>query len=304
MRLGRVIHFDKRRLQCVAHIGVLVAWSCAVATGACAAGELARKLGTVKVKELTEISGIAASRQNPYVYWLHNDGDDGKIFAVRATGKLAGVIDCPVAVEDVEDVTIGPGPVDGVDYLYLGDVGDNRSSRREIQVLRFVEPKLSGDGAIDVDHVARIRLMYPDTPHDAEALLVDPVTRDLYVITKELSRARLYRAPASELRNGAVVTLKLAGTPNVSKISAAAISPDGSRIILRQDAAGWLWRRDAGENLAVALSRQPTRIPVRGDTQGANGEAVTFSPDGARYSTVSEGKMQAIYDFPMPGASD
>jgi hypothetical protein len=292
------------RLHCVVRIGILVTWACAGATVASAAGESARELGTIKIKGLNEISGIAASRQNPYVYWLHNDGDQGKLFAVRATGKLAGVIDCPVAVEDVEDVAIGPGPIDGVDYLYLGDIGDNNSSRREIQVLRFVEPKLSGDGKIEVDHVARFRLVYPDTPHDAEALLVDPLTRDLYVITKEPGRARLYRAPASKLRDGAAITLELAGTPNVSKVSAGAISPDGRRIILRQDTTGWLWQRDAGESFSEVLAKQPTQIPVRGDKQGPNGEAVTFSPDGRRYCTISEGKRQAIYDFPVPLVSE
>jgi hypothetical protein len=261
-------------------------------------------LGTVKVKSLNEISGMGASRQNPFVYWLHNDGDQGKLFAVRATGKLAGVLEIPVAVDDLEDVAIGPGPEDGVDYLYLGDIGDNDASRREIQVLRLVEPKLSGDAEIDVDHVERFRLVYPDAPHDAEALLVDPPTGDLYVITKERSRALLYVAPANELQNDVRIELKFVATLRVSEVSSAAISPDGSRIILRQDTAGWHWRRNSGESVAEALSRRPAPIPVRGDGQGSNGEAVTFSPDGQRYSTVSEGKKQPIYDFPLPRASE
>jgi hypothetical protein len=71
-----------------------------------AAAEPARKLGTVKVKQLDEISGIAASRQNPFVFWLHNDGDDGRLFAVRANGKLAGVIDMPTEVEDEVSFTV------------------------------------------------------------------------------------------------------------------------------------------------------------------------------------------------------
>lgn len=304
MRWRRAIRWDGRRLLRVAYAALLVAWAGAGATLAFAAGESARELGTVKVPGLNEISGIAASHQNPHVYWLHNDGKDGKVFAVRATGKLAGVIDCPVSVEDVEDVAIGPGPVEGLDYLYLGDIGDNKSKRHEIQVLRYVEPKLTGEREIEVDRVAQFRLVYPDGSHDAEALLVDPVSRDLYVMTKEPSQARLYMAPVSELPDGAAVTLKLAGTLKMSEVSAAAVSPDGSRIILRQDAAGWLWRRGAGESISEALSKQPTQIPVRGDKQGPNGEAVTFSPDGKRYCTVSEGKKQAIYDFPVPLVSE
>jgi hypothetical protein len=265
-----------------------------------AAAEPARKLGTVKVKQLDEISGIAASRQNPFVFWLHNDGDDGRLFAVRANGKSAGSIELPAKVVDVEDIAIGPGPTDGIDYIYLGDIGDNNASRREIKVLRFAEPKLSGKREISIDQMAKIRLVYPATPQDAEALLVDPLTRELYVITKERTRARFYRASADELQDGAVIVLKLAGTLPVGDVSSAAISPDGRRIIVRQENAGWLWGRDPNESLTAAFSTDRMSIPVLGAGQGPNGEAVTFSPDGSRYFTISEGKKQPIYGFPVP----
>lgn len=264
-----------------------------------------RELGRIKVKQLDEASGITASRQNAFVYWLHNDGDSGKVFAVRATGKLAAAIDCPIAVADLEDIAIGPGPVAGADYLYLGDVGDNKSNRREVQVVRFPEPILSSNSAPDVDvkSCERIRLEFPDGPHDCETLLVDPVMGDLFVVTKEPSRTRVYTAAAAELGDGVTIKLRLAGTLGVADVSAGAISPDGRWILLRQEAHGWLWPRGAGETIAEAMARPFRSVPVRGDRQGPNGEGITFSADGSSYVTVSEGKKPAICEFPLPAAT-
>jgi hypothetical protein len=204
-------------------------------------------------------------------------------------------------------VAIGPGPVAGVDYLYLGDIGDNDSRRREIRILRFAEPKVSGQPKIDVDQVVQIRLKYPDAPRDAEALFVDPTTRDLYVITKEPGRARLFMAPADELDKqdgGTPITLRLVHSLPLGDVSAAAISPDGSGIILRQEAAGWFWPRRTGMSVADALSDDPIHVAVRGDEQGPNGEAICFSADGRAYFTVSEGKKQPIYEFTVPPTGD
>lgn len=263
------------------------------------------ELGKVKVKQLNEISGIAASRQNPRVYWLHNDGDSGKVFAVRANGKLAATIDSPVPVEDVEDIAIGSGPAAGVDYLYLGDVGDNNQSRQSIQIVRFPEPDLAAGGNVDVapSSVERIQLEFPDGPHDAESLLVDPTTGNLFVVTKEPSRARMYEAPAAELKDGATIKLRPAGTLGIAEVSAGAISPDGKWILLRQEADGWLWPRGTGQSIAEATAGRSVAVPVRGNRQGPNGEAIAFSADGTSYVTVSEGKKQAICEFPLPSAA-
>ena len=41
---------------------------------------------------------------------------------------------------DWEDIAIGPGPVAGQSYLYVGDIGDNSTSRSHIDVYRVAEP--------------------------------------------------------------------------------------------------------------------------------------------------------------------
>jgi hypothetical protein len=170
--------------------------------------------------------------------------------------------------------------------------------------MRFPEPNLADRSADEVDAKSfeQIRLEFPDGPHDCETLLVDPTTGDLFVVTKEPGRARLYFAPAADLRDGVTVNLQPAGTLGIAEVSAGSISPDGKWILLRQEAAGWLWPRRAGQSVADALSGQFVTVPVRGDRQGPNGEGVTFSADGTTYVTVSEGKKQALCEFPLPSA--
>ena len=51
---------------------------------------VARAVGKIKVKTLNEISGVAASRQNPDVLWVHNDhkgGDSRVVFAVHTSSS-------------------------------------------------------------------------------------------------------------------------------------------------------------------------------------------------------------------------
>ena len=52
--------------------------------------------------------------------------------------ELGGVI-----FNDVEDIAIGPGPEEGVDYLYVSDTGNNDRDRIVMQVYRVREPDMS-----------------------------------------------------------------------------------------------------------------------------------------------------------------
>jgi len=267
--------------------------------------DVARELGKVKPKQLKELSGMAASRQNPDILWLHNDGNARLVFAVSTSGQLAALVSWPVEIEDFEDIAIGPGPKTGTDYLYLGDIGDNDSKRDEIRVVRFAEPQVSEarGGQIEVEAAEVFRLKYPDGAHNAEALIVDPSSGDLFIVTKDMRNARLFTCPASRLKDKASAALEFLGTLDIHDVSGGAIARDGSRIILRREDKGWLWNRSRGQSIAAALQTTPQEIAVRGSRQGRNGEAVAFSPNGQRYYTVSEGKNQVICSFQLPAVT-
>jgi len=265
-------------------------------------GKAGREVGRIELKKLSEISGVAASRKNADILWVHNDGSSQLVFAVHTSGKLAAVVGFPIEIEDFEDIAIGPGPDAGADYIYVGDIGDNDKRRHEIRIVRFAEPQLSeaGSSRIEIESAEEFRLTYPDGPHNAEALIVDPSSGDTFIVTKE-RKSKVYRCPGGRVKDRARIELEVLATLKIDYVSGGAVAHDGSHIILRREEIGWLWNRGRGQDVADALRVLPQEIPVRGRAQGSNGEAVSFSPDGRSYFTVSEGKQQAICEFSLPG---
>jgi hypothetical protein len=270
-----------------------------------AADDISHETGRVKLKALVEVSGIAASRQNPDILWMHNDGASKHIYAVKTTGKVVSQVVPDVTVEDLEDIAIGPGPGKGVDYIYLGDIGDNHLRRREIRVIRFAEPSFQGGFGQPPRAVGKaFRLAYPDGPHNAEALMVDPRNGDLVIATKERDVTRVYAAPAASLSGDRLTKLNLMATLEIGKVSAGDISRDGAWIALRREETGWLWNRASGESIQAALARTPRNIPVLGTKQAKNGESIAFDPDSHGYFTISEGRHGSIYYFALPTPSN
>jgi hypothetical protein len=304
MNVMTIDHVPRRqlfRLQSAIAILSACVIGCTRLSGPLFGEDAAREVRTVDVKELKEISGLAASRQNPGVVWVHDDGDIKSVYAVQTSGDLVVQLTLGKAATDCEDMAIGPGP-GGDDYLYLGDIGDNDEDRDTIRVLRLAEPVLSDDSPARVaaEGVETLSLVYPDGPHDAESLLVDPHSGDVLIVTKDKRSATLYRAPAASWTDDSPVALQRMASIPVESVSAGDVSRDGRWILLRREETGWLFERRTGEPLADALGREPKTVPVRGGTQKKNGEAVAFHPDGSGYYTISEGKRQPVCFFELP----
>jgi hypothetical protein len=113
--------------------------------------------------------------------------------------------------------------------------------------------------------------------------------------------SHLYRLPyppsTGELNRLELVTVLPAGL-----ITAADISPAGTKIIVRTMTKAYLWERDPNTSLAQALRRIPLRLPIQKELQG---EAIGFDPDGMGYYTIGEGRNPVIYYFlPQAGQKE
>jgi hypothetical protein len=260
-------------------------------------------LGSIEAKKLKEVSGAVAGRRNPGVLWVHNDGAQARLFALSTNGQVLATFKLQASVTDAEDIAVGPGPVPGVPSLYLGDIGDNKAERRSVRVYRFPEPRLErGQAADEVRLITDLELFgltYPDRPHDAEALWVDPLTGDLWLATKQKQRSRLYRAAAGELRPGATIRLAFVAETPFAEVSGGDVSANGAWLILRREDAAAMWHRAGDEDWAAAFARPPCAVPVVGPPREPNGESIAFAPDGTGYYTLSEGKREPIFFFPI-----
>jgi hypothetical protein len=266
-------------------------------------------LGTVDFGPLRQASGVALSPGNANVLWTHNDaGDAPRIFALDTQGRALGTYELSGSKLDYEDIAIGPGPMPGVSYVFVGDIGDNNEARASVSVSRLPEPAVflrqaANPPTLPVKGFVSITLIYPDGPHNAETLLVDPLTGDLFIATKEAGRSRIYSATKAQLDAANPITLELVGEVPFDLASGGAISPTGGEIILRQEDFAQLWLRPPGQTVAAALAGTPVSIPVIGRPTEPNGEAIGFDPSGGGYYTLSDSaNTQPLYYFARTSA--
>lgn len=251
--------------------------------------------GNINSSSLTEISGCAASRINDGIFWMHNDsGDRPRIFAISKTGVLKATYNLSGAsAADYEDIAVGPGPVSGQSYVYVGDIGDNGASRNTKQIYRLPEPKVGTSAT--TQSVEKFNFVYPDGPRDAETLMVD-ANGDVYVVSKRETAAngnRVYRFKAP-LVNGQTYTGVEVARIHTQWLTGGDIAADGSRILIRDGGQVYLWLRYDGETVGAALSRAPIKVPTVDEPQG---EAVCWDKTGTDYYTTSENLNQPLYYF-------
>jgi autotransporter-associated beta strand protein len=286
----------------------LFSWSYSFAAPSFTSGV---QVGAIENAAITEASGIAASRMNPNVLWTQEDsGNPAQIYAMTPAGTNLGTYTLSGAGNtDWEDIDVGPGPAAGTQYVYAGDIGDNFLLRSTIAVYRVPEPTVSDTQSpvtATLGGVSKFTLAYPDGAHDAESMFVDPLTRDIYIITKrDATYKYVYRAAYPQSTSG-TTTLSLAATlTNANALTAADMSPDGSQIIIRSYAtsSGLLYQRPSNGTVADAFATTPIAIPLVSEGVG---EAIGFDPQGRGYYTTSEGTLQPIYYFdrlPPPAAA-
>ncbi len=275
----------------------------------CASAARPRALGKIESAELDEISGIAASRRQPGVFFVHNDsGDVPRFFAVNEAGRTLAEIGLPVPrLVDVEDIAVAGGP-GGKSMVYLADIGDNGArtglgfARRVVTVYRAQEPDLTAKhpGKFALGKVDALNFSYPDHGHDAEVLLVDPVSGDLYIVTKESdgqsivfrAKAPLSTGPAHELEQVGRLVFGRGSLPGNHMPTGGDVAPTGEAIVIRTYSSTFVWDRPAGASIAEALQGPPRAVPTPAQPQG---EAVTFAADGRGLYTISETAHQQLF---------
>jgi len=234
---------------------------------------------------IDEASGMTASRSMPGNLWVHQDsGSPAELALLGQDGTVKGKIKLPSLVEnrDWEDMGIGPGPQDGINYLYIADIGDNNAQYPAYIIYRLPEPKSLTE---PVTQAERMFFKYPDGAHDAEAILVDPQTKDIWIVTKREQKVKLYRFAYPQNINE-VTTVKDYGELPMSVVTGGGISSDGNEILLRTYTNIYYWKRQNNELLAETLQRREARaLPYRLEPQG---EAICFDREDKGYFTLSE----------------
>jgi hypothetical protein len=213
----------------------------------------ARLSGPLQNPRLLESSGVAVSRAQRGVIWTHNDSGDGPfIYATDTAGADRGALRVTgAAALDWEDMALGPCPGGPGECLYLADTGDNYEQRPWVTVYAIPEPGVPG-GPADTGRAsapaAVLHLTYPGGPADVEAVYVGRDTA-VYLVTKgRTDGVRLHRVRREAWNAGGVARAELVQrlpiTPDGRagrQVTGAALSPDGTRVVVRTYAELYLF---------------------------------------------------------------
>ncbi len=292
----------------ITYIFTIIIFVCILSFNSCADDpEFGKQvdLGLIEHDPITEASGIAASRMNPDVLWTHNDsGGSASVYAFNAQGQHLGVYSIAGANNrDWEDMAMGPGPVDGQQYLYIGEIGDTDLQYDLKYIYRIPEPTVNSSQlpvSRTITGVERIAFRYPDGRRDAETLMVDPLTKDIYIVSKWEANVKVYRAPYPQSTTDPII-LDHVATLNLFLVVGGDISPSGFEILIKTYTNVYYWRLTPGQAPWEIFVDEPSILPYNMEPQG---EAICWMPDGMGYYTVSEemGDIPAhLYFYPRLG---
>lgn len=265
-------------------------------------------IGKIHSTDITESSGLAASRCQNGVLWTHNDsGDDAFVYAINFSGDSLGTWKIPKAHNiDWEDIAAYKDKA-GKCFIYIGEIGDNKSVRHEHEIYRVSEPIVTPAGApsnrqnpLTAENALIIRFSYPDRNSDAETLMIEPKTGNIYVVTKRVTGpANVYRLKP-EFSDDSVITAEKVGELSVPAIpngflTGGDISPDGRHMIICDYTQGYEYTLPADAKSfddIFTVRPEPVNLGKR-----AVGESICYNVDGTALFAGSEGKNSAIIEI-------
>lgn len=237
---------------------------------------------TVDDPRIDEQSGLAVSAAHPGTAYVVNDsGSDPEIFALDlATCDVVGVTEIEdVAWRDPEALALG-----GDGTLWIADTGDNDAVRDDAMLYSLPEP-----GRDDARVTPEVHpIAFATGREDVEALLVDPTSSAMWVVTKGWLGGEVLALP-DDLATDAVSTATSTGVEAPLLVTDASVTPDGHYAVVRTylDATLYDVRDDFAKVGSITLPAQP------------QGETVAVDPDGTSLLVGSEGVGEPLYRLPL-----
>lgn len=234
--------------------------------------------GVIENRALSEISGIVPSSFHQGMYWVHNDGGNlPYLYLIDTLGSIHGSVKISNAINrDWEDLAQGMN--NGVSFLYVGDIGNNRKNRESVQIYKIEEPReLEGEMNTKAEVM---NIHYTDGSRDAEALLYDPQSHELIIVTKRELRVHAYAFPFEPGNQTVAPYGKIKGM----WITGGDINSKGE-ILLKNYGHVFYWSNRNEQSAVDRLTRSKgQKIAYRREPLG---EAICWKPTGG-FMTISE----------------
>ena len=264
---------------------------------------------TLASPHVDELSGLAVSRADPALLWGHNDTGSGPVLhRIGLQGEDLGRVSVPDALagdwEDIAAFADAGGPA-----LLVGDVGDNFTLRTFVTLYAVRDPGRQGPARM----LWRLDFSFADGPRDCEALAVDPLAREILLLSKRDDPPRLYRLPlpakapkgrqTAQLLGPIAPLPRPAGTERITAPYAHAptamdISADGLTAVIVTYRNAYVYRRRAGQPWLELFARGAAPLPL--PPEFASAEAAALSADGRILYVGAEGEPGRLLRFELP----
>lgn len=194
-------------------------------------------------EDLEEVSGIQYDA-NEKAFWMINDsGNSSSVYLVNEKGEMLRKLKIDAKNRDWEDIA-----QDSVGNLYIGDFGNNRNNRKNLQIYKINKIDLICEEKIDVQ---KIKFSFPEQKefppkrkyYDVESFF--EWKGNFYIFTKshvknQIGRTFLYRVPNKKGKHEAeLISDFMACLEDFCWITAADISKDGKKVVIINNKSAW-----------------------------------------------------------------
>lgn len=277
-----------------------------------------RSRGLVQDPDLDESSGLCRG-PGERLWSLNDSGHPAELFLLEADGKTAARY--PISgARNIDWEALASWPPQQHNWLVIADVGDNQRRRETYQLYLVAQPTRPAAAKPAPLPARTLPFRYagepgqPPVSRNCEAVGVDPLTGDLWLVEKiELTRSTqqppgVFRIPYqkawfADAPAAATLPLQTAqriGDFPVRNVTGMAFSPDGQWLVIRNYFYAHLYRRLPEKSWQQTLTESRPRamaLPLQ-----RQGEAVCFTADSRALLLTSEVAGQPLWELALPAA--
>lgn len=271
------------------------------------------RTGTLSRPELREISGMAVSRRQEDVIWVHNDsGSRPLIYAISPDGvvRMRATVDGATS-RDWEDMAAFD--YEGRPMLVVADTGDNNARRDTVWLHFFEEPEIGSVGETVVSVEWSVPFRFPEGPADCESVAVDVASDQVLLLTKRENPPRLYAVPirppgAGPSRGRRIDAELIAPLTTIPRPRAEDLLADamfgayssqptamdvfGNQLMILTYRHAYIYQRTDGEPWTEVIARPPFIVILPRMKQG---ESLAYDAQGRDAFVTSEKRGAPIY---------
>lgn len=252
-----------------------------------AAAEVAglREVGSLK-GVVPESSGLAPGATNQSYYSFGDGGNAATLYEISGAGKLIRTLEVSEPNNDWESLSR-----DNAGNYYIGNCGNNESTRRNLSIyrLRLDNPR----------QVGKINFTYPDQTEfppkkkarnfDCEASLWNE--GQVWLFTKDRGQSSTSNVYSVPEQPGTYTAKKVTSLAIPGQVTDAALRPDGRRLVLL--GRGELFILD-GSTWADILKATPRQVSLEGAGQT---EGAVFKDNNTLLISTEQG---GLFEYTLP----